>query len=481
MIRLRRHLVGFIIGGLLGITVLAVGVVRASVQSTEPHPEGLIPQLEGPRLRDVLHSPPLLVSRGESVELVYTAICGPDASGERCRPRGSVYVQILPRNGSGYVEIPLVGGWWPRPEILTATVPASYTQEEGFNYYTVIDDRRGESRTLPNGGAAAPQRAQTVDNWITVGLGTHQFGNTRTPDRTELTAAWGDGGAELGLNERVRFGPAAFDLAADRSPIVLDQVNRRFAIYPRTPSTAAWFGSGGGANSGVIHVPIPFVGGEGDIAVGRDNVIYLLQHAGGDKLSPAITAYGRGGDIITVSPLAAPRADMIRIGPLGPLVHVYPLDMWIPAIGLSCQLCPHVPISPDQQIVLARPARTIDGGEIIVRAYPSEIRLALVNATGVVTRAWRITSTTSLGGVYLAEPSEDSSLVVVTKLWTEDQAEYLALRLTTDGLAERFTLDAAEWAEMSTLGRFRKSGDRLYQMRSSPSGAQLVSFTIGAH
>jgi hypothetical protein len=473
MSRWRWSFVGLIVGGLIGMTVLAVGVVKASI---DPHPVPVLIPIEGPRFRDVLHSPPLLVSRGEFVQLRYEVVCGADQAGNRCIPRGSVYVRALPLDGSGFVEIPFITPSWPQPGLLVANLPASYTQGDGFDYYAVIDDRQGESMTLPVGGAAAAHHTWVVGSWTSVGLGTHQFGSTRAPDEMVLSGSWGDSThfVEFGLNsgsEQAAIGPSAFDLAPDGSLIVLDQVNHRLVVnkklgLPRGPR-----------DYDTSYLPIPFVSGQGDIAVGKDSLIYVLEYAGVKNPAPTVTALAPGGEVVTITPLAAPRADMIRIGPLGPLVHAYPSEMWLPIINDACPVCAKIPYSLQQQILLARPGRTASGDEIVVRASPSELRVALVRGNAV-TNAWRVTSATDLGAVPLAEPY-GNGLLIVASVWTESQSEFRVLRLAPNGVAETFAVDRAGWADMAPLSRFRLAGDRLYQMRSSPSGAGIVNFRIG--
>jgi hypothetical protein len=89
-----------------------------------------------------------------------------------------------------------------------------------------------------------------------------------------------------------------------------------------------------------------------------------------------------------------------------------------------------------------------------------------------------VRSSTSLGEVQLAEPYGDGLLVVV-RLWTENQAEFRVLRLVPDGLAGSFAVDRAEWAETASLSRFRLHGTTLYQLRSAPSGVEIAAFEIG--
>ncbi|MFN2468055.1 MAG: hypothetical protein ABR521_08025 [Gaiellaceae bacterium] len=451
---------GFLVGGAVGLTVLTVNVVGASVSgSGVPPGASADPRPEGRRLRDVLHRPPLLVDVGERVRLEYEVVCvapGP-ARGfpAPCRPRGSVFVR--PTAGEPFTRIPLAPGG---AETLSATLPASFTWGAGFDYYALVEDGSGESQTLPAGAPVAAHRVWVVGRWTDVDLGTHVFGTLREPDGKVLSASWGRGAGRLGLDagsEQARIGPSAFDVVGERTFVVLDQVNHRLAIQPPGVVTP-------------IYAPIPFAGGEGDVAAdGR--AIHVLDQGGAGTASPAIRSFGSSGKPIGVATLAEPSADMLRVGPGGPLVHSYPSEMWLPT-GAA------VPLPPLRQLALARNGRLLpDGSELVVRAAPAEIRIAVVRGPDVL-RSWRLRSTTSLGEVQLAEPDR-GGLVAVVRVWSEQQAEFRVLQLTPAGLERAFDVDPGEWAEAAALSRFRLEGRVLYQLRSSPAGAEIVTFQIG--
>ena len=85
------------------------------------------------------------------------------------------------------------------------------------------------------------------------------------------------------------------------------------------------------------------------------------------------------------------------------------------------------------------------------------------NAVG---RSWRITSSTPLGEVQLAEPFR-SGVIVVLKTYTDERAEYVVLLLDHAGATRQFALQASEWAESAPLARFRVAGSSLYQLGST--------------
>jgi hypothetical protein len=130
-----------------------------------------------------------------------------------------------------------------------------------------------------------------------------------------------------------------------------------------------------------------------------------------------------------------------------------------------------------EQFAAAEPARPVEGGlAVVVRASDQEAKLALVRGDRVA-HAWIVHGGANLGEVQLAEPYGDGLLVVI-RVWTEKQAEFRVVRLRPKGLAESFAVDRGEWAETASLSRLRLHGSTLYQLRSRPSGIEIVTFEI---
>ena len=440
----RWPLAGFVLGGLVGATFLTVNVVGAS----SPAPARATPRSFG----EILHTPPLLARAGRPVELHYDVVCGmaKDAPGGTCKPSGSVFVRAA--GASEFVELPLER----EPDgLLSAEVSVG---TGGFDYYAELDNGRGQTATLPGAAADAPQHVWPLRSWTTVDLGSERFGKTTSPSSVVARLGWGKGARALGLDsgrEQSRIGPSAFDVAPDGSIVVLDQVNHRLLTLRRGEAPT--------------QVPIDFAGGEGDLAVGGDGTIYVLD-AGASH--PVVRSFSPAGDLIAGTPLAEPTADMIRIGPSGPLVHAYPSEMWLPT-GHG-----RPPLAPGQQLSGAGPVRNVDGGQaVVVHASAAEARFALVRGAHVV-HSWLVRSSTNLGEVQLAEPYGDG-LLVVLRLWSEKQADFRVLKLGRGGLAGSFAVDRAEWAETASLSRFRLHGTTLYQLRSAPSGVEIAAFEIG--
>ena len=434
---------GFVVGALVGATILTVNVVGASSPERPP---------AAGSFGEILHTPVLLANAGEPVELRYDVVCGvsKDEPMAACSPKGSVFVR--PEGGSAFVEHPLGRG---QDGLLSATVPEGEAST-GFDYYAEIENGRGRTARLPTAAAEAPHHVWPLRSWTTVALD-DPFRGTRAPDSLAAGFVWGKGEHELGLDsgrEQSRIGPSAFDVAPDGSIVLLDQVKRQLVVV---------------RDGERRDLPIAFVGGEGDLAVGRDGTIYVLDSGGA---RPSVAAYTAAGDLIAETPLAEPSADMVRAGPGGPIVHTYPSEMWLPT-GPG-----RPPLSPNEQITGAEQGRSFgDGISVVVSASPDDARLALVRGARVL-HGWRLRSSTSLGEVQLAEPYRDGLLAVV-RLWDEKQAEFRVVRLARDGTVASFSVDRAEWAETASLSRFRLHGDTLYQLRSTASGVEIATFEIG--
>src|SRR5438067_1736375 len=447
----RWPLAGFMTGGLVGVALLTINIVGTAWGGA-----GAVRADAAGRM-DVLHTPPLLVSAGESTALSYEIVCSP--AGEEpaapCSPSGTLHVRAV--GDRTFEDVPLARLADGR---FSYSVPASFRGGTGFEYYVTFQDGRGNSATVPAGGADAPERAWIVSKWTTVDLGTHSFGSTRSPDSVLFTSAWGAGASDLGLNdgrEQSRIGPSGFDLAADGAVVVLDQVNHRLARY---------------GNGRVEHSPIEFRGGEGDVAVGNDGTVRVLDDGGSQGHVAVVRGYGAAGQLVGRAGLAAPLGEMLRAGPNGPVVHSYPSEMWLPvATGQAGD-------TAAQQIAGARPGRPVIGGrEVVVRASPDEARRALVAGNRVIS-AWRVVSQTNLGEDQLAEPN-GNGITASVRLWAEQQAEFRVLQLGQNGLGDSFTVTPAEWAESAPLRRLRVRGGTLYQLRSSPAGAEIVAYRMG--
>src|ERR1700693_2091066 len=124
----RWPLAGFVVGGLIGATFLTVNVVGAFVGATS----AVKPLSVERGFGEILHTPPLLVPRGEPVKLAYEVVCGlrQDRPGRACDANGSVFLRAA--GDAAFTKLPLGADRGGR---LTAKVPLRYLAGLGFDYY----------------------------------------------------------------------------------------------------------------------------------------------------------------------------------------------------------------------------------------------------------------------------------------------------------------------------------------------------------
>ncbi len=69
-------------------------------------------------------------------------------------------------------------------------------------------------------------------------------------------------------------------------------------------------------------------------------------------------------------------------------------------------------------------------------------------------------------------------LVVVARVYSDTQDEFVALLLGAAGLERKLALDSADWAETAPLSRFRLVGSSLYQLGSTPANVFVDRFDL---
>ncbi len=453
--RLREHaaLAGLVLGAVLGLTfVLASGRAVAERQIGSSGP-----------ILDATHVPPLLATDGEDVALRYDVHCASEGEGSEdvaCDARGTVFVRAGMFGAFQPIPLTIDKGATERRHV--AGVPARIaTSGQGFSYFAVFSaDGGGASVTLPAGGAESPHRSLPLGRAVEVPLGRHDFGRVRKADARVAEARWGGGVAEVGLEGGVNVAPvggSSFDVDGARNVLVLDQVNRRVLRW--TPKAAA-----------PIPVPVSVDGTIADLAITGTGTMYVLE-GGRAARSPALRTFDRSGRTLLVAELAERTATQVRVGPTGALVLQHPSGQWFPAATDG---------TPPAAVTQARAGRSgrllPNGDEVIVLRTGNEIRLALANEHRV-RRAWRITSGSPLAEVQLAEPMA-GGLLVVFRVYSETDDEFVALLLGPHGVLARMSLESADWAESAPLSRFRLQGASLYQLGSTRTGVFVDRFDL---
>jgi hypothetical protein len=452
---MRRPSIRSLVGGAAGIVVgVTTGIALTSVSRAEPA------AVELPATIDAAHLPPVLTVPGDPVRLRYAIVCTPREDGEPCRGAGTVYIRA--GHSGPFESFKLRRGTDSIDGRYFVDVPREIAStRDGFSYYAVLrDEATSASITVPSGGAASPQRSFPLREAIDVDIGSHSFGNARAPDERVLAARWGSAVGELGLagSRQLGFlGPSSFDVEADSSVSVLDQVNARVQRWRRgRPSVT----------------PLAVGGGLADLAIERDGTISVLEPPSRARPTPVLRSFGPNGAHRWTQELSDRTWSQLAAGPDGPVVQQQPSEQWLPAARAG------IPLTRAGQARGATQGRPLlGGGQILVdRVGAAELRLAEVAGNALV-RAWRIAGATPFGEVQLAEPL-GNRFIVVLKTYVDDRDEFLVVQLDRAGIAESFAVDSAQWAEAAPLARFRLSGSSLYRLGSSPTGAFVDRFDL---
>ncbi len=450
---MRRPGIRSLAGGAAGIVVGVIGGIGLTSVSAASGPT---PAASGV---DAVHVPPVLTRPGEPVTLRYAIICAPRDDGEPCDGSGSVYVRA--GHSGVFRQLTLTRGENSSNGRYFVDVPREIASSRaGFSYYAILRDATGATITVPAGGSAAPQRSVPLREAAEVALSAHVFGRERAPDERVVAAAWGSEVGEAGLvgsRELGFVGPSSFDVAADGSVAVLDQVNARVQHWSR---------------AGVKATSLEVSGGLADFALEPGGVMDVLEPQSRLSPVPILRSFRADGTPRWAQRLSDRTWAKLAIGPGGPVVQQQPSEQWLPVAENGASLGRAV------QAGRGRPGRVFaNGREVVVeRVGSGELRLAELAGDAVV-HSWRVTSTTPLGEVQLAEP-HGKHLVVVTKTYADDRSEYVVLVLDRSGLMSSFAVESPEWAESAPLARFRLSGSSLYRLGSTHAGLSVDRFEL---
>jgi hypothetical protein len=452
---MRRPTKRSLAGGAAGIAAAILGGIALT-----PGSAGNLAVPAAEHFIDAAHVPPALTLPGEAVTLRYAIVCTPRADGRPCDGSGDVFIRA--GESGPFRRLALQRGADSADGRYFVRVPDEIASDrDGFSYYAVLrDDSTGAEMTVPTAGADAPQVSLPLRKTVKVDLGAHTFGHTRQRDARVVAAPWGSAVGQAGLagSRELGFtGPSAIEVDPNGVVTMLDQINGRLERWQNGRPSA-------------MHADVS--GGLADLAVEPDGTVDVLEPPNRITATPVLRKLGRDGRLEWAQRLSDRTWSKLETGPEGPVVLTEPSEQWVPVAADGA------PLDRATQAHRAKTGRpTAAGRDVIVeRIGADELRLA-ETADHTVVRSWRVTSSTPLGEVQLAEQLGER-LVVVLKTYTDDLAEYVTLVLDRAGVAERFSVDAAEWAESAPLARFRLSGHSLYHFGSTPSAAFVDRFDL---
>jgi hypothetical protein len=454
----RRRLAGaagIVIGGLAGMFTVILAGTAVAHQLAAP---------SAPPVLEATHLPPLLTAAGERVELRYDVFCaaaGFESAGP-CNASGSVFVRA--GTAGPFRRLSLSEDRTASEGRFAALVPKSIVRAAaGFTYYAVLRSiQTGDVVTLPSGGPSAPQRSLPLGDPVHVALGTHEFGRVATRSARVAEAAWGSGPAQVGLEQGWNLTPiggASFDVSPDGTVHLLDEANRRVLRWRA------------GVRSASAAVPLAINGTLADMSVAPDGTIHVLETTNGGGDTQLLRSFGADGFAKGVATIEG-RASQVRLAADGvPTVLQQPSSQWTPALAVDGRA-----LSTGAQSTAGSVDRPLASGQqVVVLRRGSEIRVSV--GSGNVRRSWQITSQTPIAEVQLAE-ALGSRVVVVARVYTDTQDEFVVLLLGADGLERKLALDSVDWAETAPLSRFRLAGSSLYQLGSTPASVFVDRFDL---
>jgi hypothetical protein len=407
---------------------------------------------------------------GDPQEIRYDISCLPpdgDAEGPGvCDGGGTVYF----RTGAGVpASVPLQLDPGAQVGRYVAAVPPSVWAAAAFTYYAVIrDNTTGRSIFVPQGGSSAPQISFAMGN-SRIDLGTHVFGSTRQASARVANAAWGGGDGQVGLEDGVDMptGAASFDVDPAGDVYLLDEAHARMLEFP--------------ADGTVQAIPLPGLSGvKADVRVSDvSGTAYVLEVSNAAVPRPLLRSYTLQGAALSSSPVADAAAAQVRLSGSTAFVSEYPSSMWAPVLQANGRSA----VDPSSQLVRAFPGAPGPDGNVLVLSTGDEIRVGTYSSAGTTAprlSTVRITSSTPVADIQLAQTLPSGRTLVVFSVYTDTDHEYEAAVIDQSGnLVGQFSLPAAEWAQSMPLSRFRLVGSSLYELGSTEQGAFVDRYDLG--
>ena len=421
-----------------------------------------------------------LVVRGDRVTLVYDA----GVKGAT----GSVFVRgDLQRR---FARLPLAPERGPA-STYRARVPDRLIRGHRLLYYAVLR-YRGRRARVPARGTSS---ALILEQPTVVDLGTHRFGETRSPDQVVARARPDEVGWQLPPpGQGPKAGPQSFLVGPDHTIYLHDSFSDRMLVW-----------NAGDPDRIVRSVPLPDRTADNDVALGPEGSFYVTHGEGvGLDYRVVLKRLSSTGHELWTGNLAGDffgnsgkfeigTNSSLLTGPDGKLNVLTAMTSlpggqfgWMPvatpdgrAIAPAAQRrgtnWPYQPIGLGQRMITEVYTAVPDSA-------PHEIRVAIVNGRGRVVRAWRVVSRTPINlhdtpGMLRGAPT----LVLDVLDDTATRWEYEVLRLVPDGSPSMFSVPRTVFGDniLSDVRLSSTFGGGVYQLRSDPSfGVQILRYAF---
>lgn len=415
------------------------------------------------------YSPVKLRVPGDPQEIRYDISClPPDGNAEGagvCDGGGTVYFHS---STDVSASVPLHVDPDAQVGRYVAAVPPNIWNAPWFSYYAVIrDNTTGRTTLLPNGGSSAPQFSFAISA-SPIDLGDHVFGSTRQPNARVARAGWGASDDQVGLEDGIDMpaGGASFDVDAAGNVYLLDEAKSRILEFT--------------GQSAPAPIALPgLTGVRADLRIDDvSGTAYVLDTANSTVAQPLLRAYTLRGAALGASAVADAAAAQVRIAGATAYVSEYPSSMWAPVLQNNGR----TPVDSSMQLASGAPGAPGGVGRVVVSSTGSEIRAGTYAATGTTYQVStaRITSSTPVADIQLAQVLPSGRLLVVFSVDTDTQHEYEAVVVDSSGSpVDQFSLPVADWAQSMPLSRFRLVGSSLYELGSTEAGVFVDRYDLG--
>jgi Tol biopolymer transport system component len=360
-------------------------------------------------------------------------------------------------------------------QFLSTGLPARLFRGRELLYYAVVHDKVGNrSVRVPGAGA---QRAWIVRKPVVVNLGRHRFGGRRPPGTVVARATGDQVGWDIGDGNAL--GPQTFQVGVDRSIWLQDSFAHRLLIW--SASRPASFARA---------VPLPGYTAQGDIVRGPAGSFYLS--APGDLNWPAaVFRLSADGEVLWSTDLPEElRASFplqLRLGPEGVpycfLAGAFDAQQgehgWLPVATPDGR-----PLSVADQLngIQWGSEPVARGRRLVAESYTArpdapihQVRVAVVDRRGRVSRAWVILSSTKLYFPGMNPELVGGDPVVVLDFLQEPQGiEHLVLRLGAAGTRARLSLADGVYGQEYYPDLRIGPDSNLYQLFTSPSRGVVI-------
>ncbi|HXY73312.1 MAG TPA: hypothetical protein VEM41_12290 [Actinomycetota bacterium] len=406
----------------------------------------------------LFYTAPVLVRAGERVLVPIDAICA-SVKGVPCRAR----VTMRAAAGLGALhEASASASPGLRFDLSAVAARALAGGGTSGSIRFSIEAVAGGARAALPAEAGSSLRFYVAKSIPPVRVPSIPFGRVRR-GRTVLSLPWGTGAMRAGIalgGDGVPTGPSSFDVDRWGRVLLLDTEQSRLETF---------------ADGELVRATtLPLVP-RSDVAASRDGgAAVLVPGVGGRVDVRRVVADGSSGTATDVPmPTAFGIAGAIRMVGEDAFVHLFPLDAWMPVAGSSSA-------GAATGLTVGEP---LTGGRQLVSVVRGRrVRLGTV-AGGRVRDAVELSFGRELGELSLAAPDGAGGYVVVVHVWhggPRPADAFQVVHVARTRIASTFLVPSHSYTVDAPQSVFRLGpGGLLYQLRTLPSGVQVVRYGIG--